>query len=58
MAKFIVPATYSSHNGHDKDGKPIIEQLPYEDAGKVVEVPDADAEHFEKELGWKKAPNK
>lgn len=55
--KFIVPATYAQHNGHDKDGKEIIVKVPYENAGQEVEVPEADADHFDK-LGWQREGKK
>ena len=54
MAKFIVPATYEAQIGVQKDGfTPKMGQLPYDNAGQTVTVPDEDAEHFEK-MGWEK----
>ncbi len=58
MAKFIVPATYEAQVGVEADGfTPKMGQLPYDNAGKTIEVPDEDAEHFEKK-GWKRADKK
>lgn len=57
MVKFIVPETYEAQDGHDKDGKPNMVRLPYDNAGTVVEVPDSDADHFDKK-GWKRAEKK
>lgn len=58
MAKFIVPATYEAQVGVEKDGvTPKMAQLPYDNAGQTVEVPEDDAEFFEKK-GWKRAEKK
>lgn len=43
--KFIVPATYTDTAGNEQ---------PYTNAGQIVEVPEADAQHFI-DKGWKKA---
>lgn len=40
--KFTVPATYKDSEGNVHE---------YENAGQVVEVPEADAKHFEQK-GW------
>lgn len=54
MAKFIVPATYEAQIGVQKDGfTPKMGQLPYDNAGQTITVPDEDAEYFEKK-GWEK----
>lgn len=43
--KFTVPATYEDAAGN---------KMPYENAGQIIEVPEADAQHF-LDKGWKKA---
>jgi hypothetical protein len=51
--KFIVPDTYPSQVGTTEGGKAIIENLPYDNAGEEVSVPEADAKHFD-EKGWQR----
>lgn len=54
MAKFIVPATYKAQVGVKQDGfTPRMGELPYDNAGQEVTVPDADASQFE-DMGWKR----